>query len=163
MPVIDPSSDSLTPFSSSHEPQCSPPLVNGDHIAVAGPGPSSRFSRYLSSLSVKPSQDPLPAFLDPELGTILDISFIARRRSGPNNLNTTASTVSLASMAGGNTNGNGADSANPEADSYAYMESLLEALAVLGRLGSALDTVAQRVPGEIHALVETTLDEVEDR
>ncbi len=53
--------------------------------------------------------------------------------------------------------------ANPEADSYAHMETVLEALAVLGRLGSALDTVAQRVPGEIHALVETTLDEVEER
>ena len=52
---------------------------------------------------------------------------------------------------------------NPEADSFAYMETLLESLAVLGKLGNALDNIAQRLPGEIFALVETTLDEVEER
>ncbi|PPQ65775.1 hypothetical protein CVT24_011992, partial [Panaeolus cyanescens] len=52
---------------------------------------------------------------------------------------------------------------NPEADSFAYMETLLEALAVLGKLGNALDTVAQRLPSEIFSLTETTLDEVEER
>jgi exocyst complex component 4 len=52
---------------------------------------------------------------------------------------------------------------NPEADSFAYMESVLESLAVLGRLGNALDNVAQRLPGEIYTLVETTLDEVTER
>jgi exocyst complex component 4 len=52
---------------------------------------------------------------------------------------------------------------NPEADSFVYMESLLESLAVLGKLGSALDTIAQRLPGEIFSLVETTVDEVEER
>jgi hypothetical protein len=34
---------------------------------------------------------------------------------------------------------------------------------VLGKLGNALDIVTQRVAGEIHALVEVTLDEVEER
>ncbi len=52
---------------------------------------------------------------------------------------------------------------NPETDSFAYMETVLESLAVLSRLGSALDNVAQRVPNEIFSLVETTLDEVSDR
>jgi len=52
---------------------------------------------------------------------------------------------------------------NPEADSFAYMETLLESLAVLGKLGNALDSIAQRVPGEIFTLVETTLGEVEER
>ncbi|SJL05584.1 uncharacterized protein ARMOST_08941 [Armillaria ostoyae] len=52
---------------------------------------------------------------------------------------------------------------NPETDSFAYMETVLESLAVLSRLGSALDNVAQRVPNEIFNLVETTLDEVSDR
>jgi len=52
---------------------------------------------------------------------------------------------------------------NPESDSFAYIETLLESLAVLGKLGSALDIVAQRLPGEIFALVETTLDEVAER
>lgn len=52
---------------------------------------------------------------------------------------------------------------NPESDSFTYMETLLESLAVLGKLGSALDNVAQRLPGEIYTLVETTLDEVAER
>lgn len=56
-----------------------------------------------------------------------------------------------------------AHSSNPEADSFTYMETLLEALALLGRLTSALDVVAQRVSTEIHALIENTLDEVEER
>lgn len=52
---------------------------------------------------------------------------------------------------------------NPESDSFAYLETVLESLAVLGRLGNALDNVAQRLPGEIYTLVETTLDEVTER
>ena len=52
---------------------------------------------------------------------------------------------------------------NPEVDSFSYMETLIESLAVLGRLGNALDTVAQRLPNEVFTLVETTLDEVEER
>lgn len=43
------------------------------------------------------------------------------------------------------------------------METLLESLAVLGKLGSALDIIAQRLPSEIFTLVETTLDEVGER
>jgi exocyst complex component 4 len=54
-------------------------------------------------------------------------------------------------------------SRNPEADSFSYMETLLESLAVLGKLGSALDIIAQRLPSEIFTLVETTLEEVEER
>jgi exocyst complex component 4 len=52
---------------------------------------------------------------------------------------------------------------NPEADSYGYIEAVLEALFVLGKLTGALDTVAQRVSTEIHHLIESTLDEVEER
>jgi exocyst complex component 4 len=52
---------------------------------------------------------------------------------------------------------------NPEADSFVYMEALLESLAVLGKLGSALDAIAQRLPAETFALFETTVDEVEER
>lgn len=52
---------------------------------------------------------------------------------------------------------------NPEADSFMYMESLLEALAILGRLGSSLDVVAQRLPIEIYSLVDRTLNEIEER
>lgn len=58
---------------------------------------------------------------------------------------------------------NSTHSSNPEADSFTYMETLLESLAVLGTLGVALDNVAQRLPGEIFNLLEGTLDEVEER
>lgn len=149
MPTIDPGPDALPAAS---------PLVNEDHNATAGPGPSSRFSRYLASLSGKPSGDPTLDFLDSELSSVSDLSSMTHRRSGSTGIGQAASSVSLASMA--ELRG---DLANPEADSYTYMETLLEALATLGRLGLALETVAQRVPGEIHALVELTLDEVEDR
>ncbi|KAJ7275219.1 Sec8 exocyst complex component-specific domain-containing protein [Mycena haematopus] len=52
---------------------------------------------------------------------------------------------------------------NPESDSFAYMETLLESFAVLGKLGNALDNIGQRLPSELFTLVEATLDEVEER
>jgi exocyst complex component 4 len=55
------------------------------------------------------------------------------------------------------------DPQNPEADSYTYIETVLEALFVLGKLSGALDTVSQRVSTEIHHLIDLTLDEVEER
>ena len=56
-----------------------------------------------------------------------------------------------------------ASSSNPESDSFAYIETLLESLAILGKLGSALDIVVQKLPQEVYTLVETTLDEVAER
>ncbi|KAE9408284.1 hypothetical protein BT96DRAFT_962930 [Gymnopus androsaceus JB14] len=52
---------------------------------------------------------------------------------------------------------------NPEADSFAYLETVLESLAVLGRLGATLDIVAQRLSSEIYSLIETTVEEVSER
>jgi len=61
----------------------------------------------------------------------------------------------------------GSDASNgdqhPEADSFAYLEMLLESLAVLGKLGSALDIVAQRLSSEIYSLVESTVEDVSER
>lgn len=54
-------------------------------------------------------------------------------------------------------------SRNPEADSFGYVETLLESLAVLGKLGHSLDVVAQKLPQEIYSMIETTLDEVSER
>lgn len=48
-------------------------------------------------------------------------------------------------------------------DSYQAMETLLESLATMGRLGQAIETIVQRVGQEMHILIETTLDEVEER
>jgi exocyst complex component 4 len=67
-------------------------------------------------------------------------------------------------MFAGQGNFNSASTANnPESDSFAYMETLLESFAVLGKLGNALDNIGQRLPSELFTLVETTLDEVEER
>lgn len=52
---------------------------------------------------------------------------------------------------------------NPEFDSFSYIEMLIESLAALGKLGYALDAVGQRVQGEMFALVEATVEEVEER
>jgi exocyst complex component 4 len=54
-------------------------------------------------------------------------------------------------------------STTPESDSFSYMEMILEALAVLGKLGVALETVTQRLSTEIYNLVETTISEVNER
>lgn len=50
-----------------------------------------------------------------------------------------------------------------EDDSFLYLEMLCESLARLGKIGYALDTIAQLVPTELHQLIDTTLDEVEAR
>ena len=52
---------------------------------------------------------------------------------------------------------------NPEQDSFLYLEMLLESLARLGKIGYALEIVGQRLPFEVHQLVDTTIDEVDRR
>jgi exocyst complex component 4 len=125
----------------------SPTKTNGELPTTTQQGPrsSSRFSRYLHTLSTKPSQDPMLDYRNAALGTIAE-STISHRRS-----------IGTGQIVGS------AELGNVEMDSYGYMEVLMEALAVLGRLGSALEVIAQRVAGEVHALVEATLDEVEER
>lgn len=73
------------------------------------------------------------------------------------------SSVSLTALVNTSTSHASQSNLNPEADSFAYMETLLESLAVLSKLGAALDNVAQRISGEVYTLVETTVDEVEER
>lgn len=70
---------------------------------------------------------------------------------------------SSATASGMNGMGPGTSPGNPESDSFGYIETVLESLAVLGELGNGLDVVAQRLPLEIYALLETTIDEVNDR
>ncbi|KAG0169785.1 hypothetical protein DFQ29_009538 [Apophysomyces sp. BC1021] len=52
---------------------------------------------------------------------------------------------------------------NPETDSYYYMEIIMEALAVLDEVPTALETIQERLPFEIHTLVDKTIAEVEKR
>ncbi|KAF5384828.1 hypothetical protein D9615_001370 [Tricholomella constricta] len=110
-------------------------------IASTPTSPSFRLSRqtrFLNDLAIKPNEPPI------------DLSDLSVRNSGQ------PSTSALTSMSSTTPH-------NPEADSFAYMETLIESLAVLGKLGNALDNVAQRLPSEIFNLVEATLDEVEER
>jgi exocyst complex component 4 len=86
-------------------------------------------------------------------------AFKVHRRAGSSSMGQANSSASLAAIADGPV----IDAASPEAESYAYIETVLEALAVLGRLGGALERVTQRVSSEIHTLIEATLDEVEER
>lgn len=106
---------------------------------------STRLNLYLINLGLRPNEPPC------------DLNDTSQGRSSLNSTsepslnNSSAAAAYLSS------------SLNPEADSFVYMETLLESLAILGKLGNALDNIAQRVPGETFALVETTLDEVEER
>jgi len=52
---------------------------------------------------------------------------------------------------------------NPEADSFSYIEAILESIAALGKLGTCLDVVSQRLPNEIFSMVETSLEEISER
>ncbi|KAJ7107607.1 exocyst complex component sec8 [Mycena crocata] len=100
----------------------------------------TRLSRFLNDLALRPNDPP---------HDLNDPSF---RNSGSEMLTGRSSMFTAASTA-----------SNPESDSFAYMETLLESFAVLGKLGNALDNIGQRLPSEIFTLVETTLDEVEER
>ncbi|KAK2461622.1 hypothetical protein APHAL10511_006085 [Amanita phalloides] len=102
-----------------------------------------KLKKFLNDLSMKPN-DPPHDLREPDF------------RSGGTGL-VSALSVTTISMA------SSSNVVNPEADSFAYMETLAESLAVLGKLGTALDAISQRLSGEIFALVETTLNEVEER
>lgn len=107
---------------------------------------SSRLSLYLLSLVDKPTDY-----------RVLDSDSTSLRNRSSRQDVTAMSSSSISA------DGTHAESLNPEEDSFRYIETLLESLGVLGRLGSALDTVAQRVTTELHSLVDCTLDEVEER
>ncbi|KAG1908278.1 Sec8 exocyst complex component-specific domain-containing protein [Suillus fuscotomentosus] len=117
---------------------------------------SSRLSRFLNSLALRPNDPPHDLsesnFRSNASVQDLSSSSLPSAPSFSSNLNLVALATQAPQL-----------DANPEGDSFAYIETLLESLAVLGKLGSALDIVAQRLQGEIYSLVECTLDEVEER
>ncbi|OXG39555.1 exocyst complex component 4 [Cryptococcus neoformans Th84] len=170
LPIIESQGGDDLAFLRSPDPNSASPNLNTSTTtttngnAAAGPGPSSKFSRYLSQLSTKPSTRPMLQYDGDPIPSTLTLSTVSHQQQNANALSPGTgmpqadSHTSLSSLLG--TAGN---TGNPETDSYVYIENLLEALAVLGRLGQALDTVAQRAPGEIYALVDGTLDEVEER
>ncbi|GMK54564.1 hypothetical protein CspeluHIS016_0111500 [Cutaneotrichosporon spelunceum] len=121
--------------------------ANGEQIKETDEGnPDSRFSTYLTMLAVKPNHEPL----------LNEVAGNSRHgRTGGQASNTTSIT-SISSLTGDEPMGG-------EFDTFGYMEMILEALAAMGRLGSALDIVIQRVPVEIHQLIDATTEEVAER
>ena len=129
---------------------------------------STRLNRFLDDLNLRPNESPLD--LD-------EPSYPTSGAGGPfqpsaslSGLLNAPSRTSLTEVSAPNgisytpsANSNIVANRNPEADSFTYIETLLESLAVLGKLGHALDVVAQKLPQEIYNLVETTLDEVAER
>lgn len=141
--------------------------ANPDTHRVAPTSPTtpaprrSRMNRFLDDLDIRPNDPPY------------DVNERAYRNSTSGGGLTTSSSIAMGlSTAISRTSlshltpfGSSivSTSDNPEADSFAYIETLLESLAILGKLGSALDIVSQKLPQEIYTLVETTLDEVSER
>ncbi|ODN76972.1 hypothetical protein L202_05535 [Cryptococcus amylolentus CBS 6039] len=160
LPIIDPQEDESA-LSRSPDPSVTKSQKNDQ--------PTSRFSRYLAQLDQKPSADPMLLYNDdlaPPTSRTIDTSH-GLKASTAHDFTTSGSQGSLSSLAG-DTEGppemlSAIGLSNPEAESFSYIESLLEALAAMGRLGQALDVVTQRAPAETHGLVESTLDEVDDR
>ncbi|KAH6652200.1 Sec8 exocyst complex component-specific domain-containing protein [Truncatella angustata] len=52
---------------------------------------------------------------------------------------------------------------NPEADTFWYVQLLVESLNRLGRLEGAVDTLKQRLPVELFSIVNETINEVDQR
>ncbi|KAH8663929.1 Sec8 exocyst complex component-specific domain-containing protein [Xylariales sp. PMI_506] len=52
---------------------------------------------------------------------------------------------------------------NPEADTFWYIQLLVESLNKLGRLDAAVDTLKQRLPVELFSIVNETINEVDQK
>lgn len=146
--------EDLSSFSPSNEPSLPTPTNPGDRM-------SSRLSRFLVNLSMKPLRDPILYLSDAELLELPAIpQHIHRRAAGG-----FSSSVSSMSgfLAGGNDTQGKYSYVNPEQDSFAYMEVILESLSILGKLGHALEVISARIGSDLFTLVESTIDEVAER
>jgi exocyst complex component 4 len=141
--------DDTDVFPSTDAPQ--PPINPNEKLG-------SRLSRFLTELSMKPMRDPILYLSDAELFELPAIPF-ARNRPGGG----IASMPMTSGILGGGDSAGKLKVVNPEQDSFAYMEIVLESLAVLGKLGSALEVVSARIGSELNSLIETTIDEVAER
>ena len=117
----------------------------------------TRLSRYLHGLATRPNDAPYDLD-DANLRTSASIQELSASISA-----SVSSSSNLGILAVPSALFLGHSNVNPEADSFTYVETLLESLAILGKLASALDSVMQRLQGEIFSLIESTVDEVEER
>ncbi|KAI0778405.1 Sec8 exocyst complex component-specific domain-containing protein [Trametes elegans] len=115
---------------------------------------TTRLAKFLDDLTLRPNDPPFD---------VNDTNYrhsFSGTGSGLAGMPASASTSALASLASASTH---PQPRNPEADSFAYIEMLLESLAALGKLGTGLDIVAQKLSGEIFSLIEVTIEEVSER
>ncbi|SPO25928.1 related to SEC8 - protein transport protein [Ustilago trichophora] len=128
-----------------------------------------QLTRFLQSLRSRPSFDPNLASDIPESALMTATkSFSAltgELKSGGSSMDAGSTDLSSSSNSSSSTGGRyGAEfDANPEADSFLYIEMLLESLSRLGKLGTALDIISQRLAMEVHQVVDATIDEVDAR
>ncbi|GAA5904682.1 exocyst subunit SEC8 [Sporobolomyces salmoneus] len=134
----------------------------------------SKLQRFLQSLALKPSSNPMLDEAVEELMLVAEEAEEDASGLGATGSFSFGTGETLGSISGdGSSVGSGTGTTqktprqrggrNPEVDSFAYIEMLIESLAALGKLGYALDAVSQRVQGEMFALVENTVEEVEER
>ncbi|KAI0068285.1 hypothetical protein BV25DRAFT_1793562 [Artomyces pyxidatus] len=163
MPKVEFEDEPLISDSYSQPPPATPTSPATPASPSARP---TRLSRYLHNLALRPN-DPPDDLEEPSFRSSTSASGIPSNGSSsnlPTGLGATGSLTSLTNLANGPQGGSvHAQNRNPETDSFTYIETLLESLAVLGKLGSALDIVSQRLPSEIFSLVEATVDEVGER
>ncbi|PLW42165.1 hypothetical protein PCANC_08604 [Puccinia coronata f. sp. avenae] len=154
-----PNESSTAPFGFPFEPD--PTAAHPSHQSdiqnsntPSGPIPYLR--SYLNDLMTQPQSNPL----EEEADLFLELSTSSLHSELGNGH---ARRISTAHSGLGGTKKRRNQSTNPELDSFKYIESLIESFAVLGKLSLGLDTILQRVPVEVYALVETTLNEVDER
>jgi exocyst complex component 4 len=121
----------------------------------------SRLSRYLQDLALRPN-DPPGDVDDSKIGSSGSGQGVSATPSYSNPAGPSAAT-SFSSLSNLANVGPSQNQRNPETDSFVYIETLLESLSVLGKLGGGLDIVAQRLPSEIFTLVDNTVDEISER
>ncbi|KAI0307673.1 Sec8 exocyst complex component-specific domain-containing protein [Multifurca ochricompacta] len=137
------------------------PVSPSSPTTTNSPSQYSRLTRYLQDLALRPN-DP-PGDIDDSkmgssgLGKFASTSPSYSTSGGPSSVTSFPSLSNLTNVS------QSQNQWNPETDSFTYIEALLESLSVLGKLGSGLDTVAQRLPNEMFALVNSTVDEVSER
>lgn len=135
-----------------------------EDLAASKRAPSrgtSKLHTFLQNLAEKPSVDPL---LSGETDLTADLGSAGEdaRPPSPNpSLAPPSPTLSFPATREGTSKSQ--ERVNPELDSFAYIETLFESLAVLGKLSSAVEAVAHRIPVEVFTLVDTTVDEVDER
>lgn len=114
---------------------------------------------FLNDIMTKPQSNPL--LDEPDL--FLEIDTSGPSSDSPDNASSSPVTHKLLSFQTLDSKKRKQPNVNPETNSFVYIESLIESLAVLGKLSLGLDGVLQRAPLEIYNLVEATLHEVDER